>query len=401
MPLKFTPEELAAFREEYARGSTDAQFTIFISECERRSLIPGQHIIFQLRGSKEWDAELKVEKFVKKMVKITAIDALRLISQRTGEYEGQGEGEFYYLDDNNQPTVVSKIPLPHPTLANTPREPWAAAIPIYRKGFREPVRVVARFDAYAVMRKGKDGWCLSDVWSRRGPEMLLKCSEAAARRAAFPEELSGLYISEEFEKEQATEHEPVAAQPVASAPQAPVVPEVNHAPAVATDTPRPNEKLPPEAKKLVEGLPAEVVQEKPVFTQSEPPEKAAPKSRKKADKPETTVEVGGNPPADGFKATDEDLPPELFEPDIQGKSPENGQIAVQAPQLDGKAIAEKVRGYYSLADRADLQAYILKKTGKAKSSEITPEQWGEVFAALDEKVGDKQAFSKFVKDGGF
>jgi len=243
--IDFTPEELQSFREEYFSGFTDSQFNLAIAECKRRNLVPGQHIFFQLRNSSEWDPTIGAKVNTKKLTKVTTIDAFRLISHRTGEYIGQGKGKFYYLDGENNPTVVSEIPLPHPTQPNTPREPWAASIPIYRKGFQEPVEVVCRFDAYAVTRKSGQSVVLTDQWVRRGPEQLLKCSEAASRRAAFPEELGSFYLSEEFAREDA-ENKPEAPQadpkPLVEAPKAAVVPTVNHTPAVATNEPRPEEK---------------------------------------------------------------------------------------------------------------------------------------------------------------
>ena len=243
--IEFTPEELQAFREELFQGFTDSQFNLAIAECKRRNLVPGQHIFFQLRNSSEWDPTIGAKVNTKKLTKVTTIDAFRLISHRTGEYIGQGKGKFYYLDGENNPTVVSEIPLPHPTQPNTPREPWAASIPIYRKGFQEPVEVVCRFDAYAVTRKSGQSVVLTDQWVRRGPEQLLKCSEAASRRAAFPEELGSFYLSEEFAREDA-ENKPEAPQadpkPLVEAPKAAVVPTVNHTPAVATNEPRPEEK---------------------------------------------------------------------------------------------------------------------------------------------------------------
>jgi hypothetical protein len=239
--IDFSPEELTAFREEMFQGFTDTQFNLAIAECKRRNLVPGQHVYFQLRNSSEWSAEIGAKVSTKKLTKVTTIDAFRLISQRTGEYTGQGKAKFYYLDEKNAPTIVSEIPLPHPTVPNTPREPWACSVPIYRKGFEEPVEVVCRFDAYAVTRRAGNTTVLTDMWVRRGPEQLSKCSEAASRRVAFAEELGSMYLSEEFAREDAENKapEPVATEAVVAAPKAPTVPKVNHTPAVASDAPRP------------------------------------------------------------------------------------------------------------------------------------------------------------------
>lgn len=376
--LEFSQEELAAFRLEYCKGFTDEQFTLAIAECKRRNLVPGQHIVFQLRKSEEWDAELRANTTVKKMVKITTIDALRLISQRTNEYEGQGEGEFYYLDSDQAPSIVSKIPLPHPGFPNTPREPWAASIPIFRKGFREPVKVVARFDAYAVLRKNKAGeMVLSNMWARRAPEMLLKCAEAAARRAAFPEELAGLYLSEEFEKDQPEIETPPPA-PVVAAPTAPGVPTVNHAPAEVKSEPRPNEAV--------------VYRVEPDKTLTEIPggvDTGQPSPKKRTKKPsieDTPIEHVD----DGFVATDDDLPAIMFE------GPENVQ-KIDIP-LTKKEIGDKVRSFYDMASPGEISKYILSYTGTKTSGAVTQEQWRAIFTAFDMlKLEGKEAFQQLLK----
>lgn len=403
--LEFSQEELAAFRTEHCKGFTDEQFTLAIAECKRRNLVPGQHIVFQLRKSEEWDPVLKVNVPAKKMVKITTIDALRLISQRTNEYEGQGEGEFYYLDDQKLPSVVSKIPLPHPTVANAPWEPWAATIPIFRKGFREPVKVVARFDAYAVFTKG----ALSNMWARRGPEMLLKCAEAAARRAAFPEELAGLYLSEEFEKDQPEIETP----PPAPAPTALVVPTVNHAPAVISNESRPNEtKGNGEALQHAESVPDVKDRDEPVKV----------KRAKKVNIEDTPIEHV----PDGFVATDDDLPAIMFEgpenadpykafaeaatnqkpvvgarstemPAILG-APYGGNVQKIDKPLSKKEIGDKIRSFYDMASAPEISKYILGYTGVKSAGEVTQQQWKSIFEAFDMlKIEGKEAFQQLLK----
>lgn len=371
--IKFSPDELAAFREEYCKGATDAQFTLFITECERRNLIPGQHIVFQLRSSKEWNPDINASINVRKAVKITTIDALRLISQRTGEYEGQGEGEFYYLDEKNEPTIVSKIPLPHPTLPNTPREPWAATIPIYRKGFREPVRVMARFDAYAVLRKGRNGdMVLSDVWARRAPEMLLKCAESGARRAAFPSELAGLYISEEFDRQDAENAPPpveTPAQPVAEAPKAVSVPTVNHAPATATNDPRPQEK---------------VTGDNPAIRFAE--EVPGVKSRTKKLAKETTIE---DVVLDKVEVVTEPEPEIAPEP----------TPSVQNLDKPKASSADRLRALISGGIHKDnLRDYCLKTSGKSDTKTLLGDEWDKILTPLETLlVGEgKEAVNKFI-----
>ena len=237
--MEFTEAELTAFRAEYAKGATDTQFDLFISECKARQLRPGVHLVFQLRNAKEYDPTLNASVFVKKAYWITTVSALRLIAQRTGEYLGQAPDEFVYLDSDGLPTIKSEFPLPTSKENPVPREPWVARAKVYRKGFIEPMVGMARFEAYAATRKDGTQLVLTDMWAKRGSEQLQKCAEALALRKAYPEELGNLFIAEELRNEE--EEKPIAVTPASVVPLPPSVPKVDQTPAVPTDAPRPNE----------------------------------------------------------------------------------------------------------------------------------------------------------------
>jgi hypothetical protein len=432
--LEFTPTELNAFRIELFKGFTDSQFDLAIAECQRRNLVPGQHIHFQLRNAKEWNPDIRAQVDVKKLTKVTTIEAFRLISERTGLYEGQGKPRWTYLDEKGDPTITSTIPLPDKERKGLPREPWTCVVPVYRKGFREPVEVEARFDAYAVTRKDRDGSIvLTEMWARRGPEQLAKCSEAAARRITSPEEFGSTYLREELERDDAHEVETVPV-PVAvvEPPKVASVPTVNHTPAVPTDAPRPGEvRISPklaealaEAKSAAETTLVEILVPKAVPEILTPAANPAARKQRVKKATETFLKDNGRPlpkheqpvePNIPIGATDADLPAELFEHD----SPANplalteSQLVQQATGIDelsdnqrggpapntaaavqimddppnkdeGKAITEKVRSYYVHGCKPDdLKNFSLKIAGKEKPSEIGKAVWKNIFGQLD------------------
>ena len=154
MSFELTPNELIAIKSEFCAGFTDEQFTTAMAFCRVRNLLPGKHVIFQKRVSKEWDEAANAKVPVTKIIFITTIDASRLIAQRTGKYAGQSPEEYIYLSDEGTPDVVSTIPLPQLPLPAKgiqalPREPWAVRTTVYHKEFPQPIVSVARFDAYA------------------------------------------------------------------------------------------------------------------------------------------------------------------------------------------------------------------------------------------------------------
>lgn len=191
-PNAWTPQEAAlveaaglvrgpaANRQLAPRATVEA----FLAHCQRTGLDPIARQIYAIERGGKWGIQI-------------SIDGARLIAERSGEYEGQtavqwtADGATWvdvWLDDSTPPA--------------------AARVGVYRKSFREPLVTVATFKAYSAG---------GPMWSKMPALMLAKCAEMLALRKAFPQDLSGLYSTEEMDQASSQAAAPAAARSSAPA----------------------------------------------------------------------------------------------------------------------------------------------------------------------------------------
>ena len=138
----------------------------FLQHCRRTQLDPIARQIYAICRKGRWGIQI-------------SIDGARLIAERSGKYAGQTPVEW--TGDGQTWTQV--------WLDRQP--PAAARVGVHRSDFREPLYAVANFQAYAAG---------GPMWDKMPALMIGKCAEMLALRKAFPQDLSGLYSTEEMDQ---------------------------------------------------------------------------------------------------------------------------------------------------------------------------------------------------------
>lgn len=164
---RFSRMQVTTIKDTVAVGATDSELQLFLFHCERTGLDPlSRQIHFIKRGGK---ATIQ-----------TGIDGFRAIAERTGVYAGNDDYVF-----NNGRTMYHMV--------DAKELPKTATATVYKivGGQRVAFSATAVWDAYCP-EKG------NFMWMKMPYLMLGKCAEALALRKAFPNDLSGLYTTDEM-----------------------------------------------------------------------------------------------------------------------------------------------------------------------------------------------------------
>ncbi|MBM9467241.1 phage recombination protein Bet [Nakamurella leprariae] len=180
---EWAPEQQAALRQLGLEDATAGDMSVFLHVCQRTGLDPFARQLYMIgRKAKQWDPKTRSESWTTKYTIQAGIDGLRLVADRTGKYVGQLGPQWCGEDGQWRDVWLSDKP------------PAAARVAVLRQDFREPLWAVAIFREYA--QTTRDG--LTRMWAEKPALMIAKVAEALALRKAFPQDLSGIYTSEEM-----------------------------------------------------------------------------------------------------------------------------------------------------------------------------------------------------------
>lgn len=203
----------------------------FLHHCSRTGLDPVARQIYLIeRGGKH---NIQV-----------SIDGALLVAQRSGKYAGHTP---YQWTDGTRQQVPMKdggqiVRNGDGSIVFTEEYVWldmwpadkgapvAARVGVHHADFLEPVWAVANFDAYNAG---------GPMWKKMAARMLGKCAMMLALREAFPQDLSGLYSTEEMQQAGKGNVAPQVAesaeQLTAQAAPQPQAPELQHNPKMAEE----------------------------------------------------------------------------------------------------------------------------------------------------------------------
>jgi phage recombination protein Bet len=183
--ITFSEDQISLIKKQIAPQATNDELQLFLYQSRRTGLDPLTRQIYCIH---RYDKNAG-----KKMTIQTSIDGFRVIAERSGDYGGQDEPEFIEQDGK---IICCKV-----------------KVYKFRGDQRYQASVgVAYWNEY-VPQAGQD-----HMWKKMPHTMIAKVAEALGLRKAYPQDLSGLYTTEEMQQadskvEPIQEAQPVTVQP--------------------------------------------------------------------------------------------------------------------------------------------------------------------------------------------
>jgi phage recombination protein Bet len=174
---EWTQEQVDLIKRTIAPSASNDELQLFLQAAKSRGLDPFKRQIYLVPRKAKVNGQ-----WVEKQSPECSIDGYRLIAERTGKYAGQLGPQWCGEDAEWKDVWLDKKP------------PRAARVGVLRADFKGAMWGIARWDSYCPIYNGQP----SAMWKKMPDLMLAKCAEANGLRRAFPEELAGIYTSEEM-----------------------------------------------------------------------------------------------------------------------------------------------------------------------------------------------------------
>jgi phage recombination protein Bet len=157
-------------RSQIAPQATPDELSLFLHQCKRSGLDPFARQIYAIHRKSGGQAKMIIQ---------VSIDGFRVIAERSGDYAGQDEPAYTYDKDGKLESAKVTVY----RFRGNNRYPAATA--------------VAYWDEYCQRDYNGNP---TNMWAKMPRVMLAKVAEALALRKAYPQDLSGLYTTEEMQQ---------------------------------------------------------------------------------------------------------------------------------------------------------------------------------------------------------
>lgn len=177
---EFTTAQVTVLQQLGVDQASREDLAVFFHQSVRTGLDPFARQIYMIG---RWDGRAKR---MKQTIQ-TGIDGYRLIARRAADqhHESLGYTDTLWCGEDGawRDVWTSK------------EAPAAAKVTVMRAG--QPFSATALWNEY--VQTNREG-APTPMWARMSSTMLAKCAEALALRKAFPQDLSGIYTSEEMQQ---------------------------------------------------------------------------------------------------------------------------------------------------------------------------------------------------------
>lgn len=182
----YSQDQINLLKNTIAKDHTDDELKLFLAFCSSKKLDPFSREVYSIKRRSGSDVKLTFQ---------MGIDGLRSKAEETGEMDGS---EVFWCGTDGAWTDIWLLDVP----------PSAAKVILYRKGCQKPFVGIAKWAEYKP--QGNDF-----MWTKMPSSQLAKCAEALALRRAFPNNLGGIYSTEEMEQADRSKGEVKMPQPIA------------------------------------------------------------------------------------------------------------------------------------------------------------------------------------------